>query len=339
MNHTTSYGQAALSDACDKILSASHGSRNSAFFRESVAILELVAGGVLDDGSTTETLFQAASQAGLPRQEAAVVLKSARRRAQRRPRRPDEPRDTFVPEVPVYPAETELRTLQEASHPLISIEYPDPEAEAYLESRGLDPLEVSRRALVRSVQLNGPAPCVVPRLRGVAATSQGYRLSVELVDGLAVPRSCVLRRVVDGPGPKSLTLKGARRKLVFANAAGRALLTERGRPALWGEQPLEVLVVEGEIDFLTAATEPTGETMRAVFGIASGAWGTRFATCIPKSARVVIATDNDEAGDKLAAGVRETLQGLRVGRWKPHIPSEDFTDAGGGLGGEAQWTL
>lgn len=333
MDTSRVYGVAALTGACEKIAGAAPGSRNAAFFRESVAIFELVAGGVLDLDSTTDTLLSAGEASGLPRSEARTVLRSAYRRGRQRPRGPQERQAAFTPEVPSYPAEKDLEVLKRYSRSVLS----DLECEAYLQQRGIAPVRVSRGALARSINFLGDAaPCSVPRQSGAVATERGYRLAIELVDGLAVPRSYVLRSVVDWGGPKSLTLKGARKKLVFANAAARALLAEKKKPELWGDEPLDVYVVEGEIDFLYAATEST-ETMRAVFGVASGSWGERFAVCIPEDARIVVATDDDDPGEKLAHEVFATLPAHTLMRWKPYLPGEDYSDAGGAEGGAVSW--
>ena len=281
---------------------------------------------------TAEALLSTAEAIGLPRAEAKAAWRSAYRKGSQKPRGPSERQAAFVPEVPSYPADADVEVLRRCSGSVLL----DPDCEAYLRSRGIDPEEVSRRALARAIKPDSEAPPSVPRQRGIAATERGYRLMVEMVDGFAVPRSCVLRPVVGGGG-KSLALKGARKRLVCANAAARALLTEKKKPEIWGDEPLDVYIVEGEIDFLFCATEPTSR-MRAVFGIASGSWSTRFAVSIPTDAPVVIATDDDDAGEKLAQDVLATLNGHPVGRWRPHIPGEDFTDAGGTRGGEITWT-
>ena len=102
---------------------------------------------------------------------------------------------------------------------------------------------------------------------------------------------------------------------------------------IWGDRPLEVVIVEGETDFLCAASSHAGEDkIRAVFGISSGAWTDAHAIAIPEGAAVIIATDNDTAGDKYAEKIRGTLGKGRSRRWTPN-EGKDVCDAGGLAGG------
>jgi len=87
--------------------------------------------------------------------------------------------------------------------------------------------------------------------------------------------------------------------LVMANQAARAML--RGEA-----QPSRVVVAEGEPDHLTAAIRwPTC----AVIGIVSGAWNDELAARIPDGCEVVLRMDSDEAGERYAAEVAESLAG------------------------------
>jgi hypothetical protein len=133
---------------------------------------------------------------------------------------------------------------------------------------------------------------------------------------------------------KSLAIKGACKRLVLANRAALALLKERGRPGLWLDAPIEVVIVEGETDFLCAATEeiPDG-SFRAVFGIFSGSWTAAHAVVIPDDATVIIATDPDAQGDKYAEQITRTLGGRSFFRWTPSKPGQDLSDSGGLAGG------
>ncbi len=69
-------------------------------------------------------------------------------------------------------------------------------------------------------------------------------------------------------------------------------------------EPITLIVVEGEPDFLTwASTAPS----MAVIGIWAGAWTEAIAERVPDGSTVVLRTDHDEAGDKYAAKVGATL--------------------------------
>jgi hypothetical protein len=79
-----------------------------------------------------------------------------------------------------------------------------------------------------------------------------------------------------------------------------------GSPARVGR--VRVVIVEGEIDYLTRATSYTdSETAPAVFGVIAGAWSGDIAARIPDGALVAIRTDHDAAGDKYAEEIRSTL--------------------------------
>jgi len=110
-------------------------------------------------------------------------------------------------------------------------------------------------------------------------------------------RSAVARPLV-GAG-KALAPAGVdRRRLVLANPAAVRVLG--------GAAPVEpvVFVLEGEPDWLTfAAAFPT----LPVLGIGAGAWGPAFARRFPPGLRWWIATDDNAAGDRYAAGVADTL--------------------------------
>jgi hypothetical protein len=211
----------------------------------------------------------------------------------------------------------------------------------YLTGRGIDPVRVSRGRLARSLcpgidwpeEFSPPDTRIQDTLPRAIMDDPGYRLLFELVDCNGVARSLLVRRC-SGDGRKNLNLKGMRSLLVVANSAGRALLMERKRPALWEDAPIQAVITEGEIDFLSAATEAVPEgTFRAVFGISSGSWGMRFANAIPQGAQIIVATDNDAAGDKYADLVARTLGGRSFFRWRPNTPGQDVTDAGGLAGG------
>lgn len=104
--------------------------------------------------------------------------------------------------------------------------------------------------------------------------------------------------------PKRLAAAGCSVKgLVMA--AGRGLELLRGELPHW-LYPAQVLVTEGEPDTLAAtASWPDW----CVLGIAPGCWCDELAGRVPSGAQVVLRTDADEAGDRYAAAIAETLQG------------------------------
>jgi len=124
-------------------------------------------------------------------------------------------------------------------------------------------------------------------------------------------RSLRARKVVSGDGPKNVAPADySTAGLVMADALGRTLLAEGRRPDHWPESaPLRIVVTEGEPDFLTWATRfsDADETAPAVLGLASGGWKAEIAGRIPSGATVIIRTHADEAGERYARAVWETI--------------------------------
>jgi hypothetical protein len=97
-------------------------------------------------------------------------------------------------------------------------------------------------------------------------------------------------------------------------AAGRGLSMLRGELPEW-LAPWLVLIVEGEPDWLRATVQWPDW---AVLGIASGSWCPELAGRVPGGAQGVRRTDADEAGDRYAEQIAETLKGrCGVRRWQP----------------------
>jgi hypothetical protein len=252
---------------------------------------------------------------------------------------------TLPPEPPPkYPDPKIVGALWDATISVLE----DAKACAYLERRGLDPVRVSRFGHARIIPEDAEIPDelermfddAIPRLKVGDRWQQvlrlGFNLVFPLVDACGHRRSLQLRCIAadDGEMPtKGVALKPHRRELVLANRAGLALLRERGRPALWCDQPLEVVIVEGETDFLTASTEeiPDG-TFRGVFGVFIGSWTAAHAAAIPDDASVIIATDKDAQGDRYAEQIQRTLGARPFSRWTPNR-GKDVSDVGGLSGG------
>jgi hypothetical protein len=163
--------------------------------------------------------------------------------------------------------------------------------------------------LARSVRVGQPLPpgCLY-RTRSWVET--GHTLILPAWDATGALRSFRGWRVTDGDSPKRLPPTGFRQSgLVLANRLAVLMLRRWVCPRrLW--------VVEGEPDYLQAATE-FGMT-DAVIGVGSGSWTEEFAAAVPPKTKVMVYTHNDPAGDKYAANVIESLgEDRNVWRWRP----------------------
>lgn len=337
----TPYGKGALAHACSRVRQAAAGQRNAVLFREAAGLFQLVAGGELEREPVWDQLLEAASSIGLDRREATGTLRSADKAGQTSPRsKPSRNHARRPPpraQIPEHPPGATVDWLwRKGSTSVLA----DEAACNWLSSRGLRPELVAVRGLARVIDSLPKVPPQMPRARTdngwAPAFVAGYRVALALYDVTAAPRSLVLRSCRKDAKPKTLYLKGSRKGLVLANRAARAIL--RGEVAAFDGARLEVVIVEGEVDFLTAATEELdGDTVRAVFGVGSGAWRIAFGIAVPERASVIIATDHDPPGDRYAAEVGTTLPSQRIGRWAPAVPGEDLADAGGVRGGTVQW--
>lgn len=147
---------------------------------------------------------------------------------------------------------------------------------------------------------------------------RGFRILFPLYDAQGRLRSVIARRTRGTEGPKSVPpTQRSRTGFVLADINGQRLLAgelhvERG-------VRLDVVIAEGEADVCCWAIAPAEDgAQRAVLGVTSGAWTSEIAARIPAGARVVIATDLDEPGDKYATQILRTLASrtdLDVRRW------------------------
>lgn len=221
------------------------------------------------------------------------------------PKRPPAP----PARVPAPPAEVEA--LWAACVPVTA----DAEVAGWLESRGLPPAAVEALDLARAL----PTDVELPRWASVgrAPWHRGWRclLPCYASDGALVGLKA---RLVRKGAPKStcgtdVTTRGA----VLANPAAAALLAGEGAAE-------RVLVVEGEPDLLTAAllaAELAPDV--AVFGVWQGAW-TDHGNALGAHHRVLLATDNNPAGDKFADAICRTLP-CPSRRWRCE-PGTDWND-------------
>lgn len=139
----------------------------------------------------------------------------------------------------------------------------------------------------------------------------GHRLLLAAYDSHGAMRSVRAWNVSSGT-PKRLPPAGCKAgELVQANSMAVKMLRR------W-VSPLRLFVVEGEPDFLvTATTFARGD---AVVGIGSGSWTVDFQRRIPMRTRVYVATHADDAGDRYAEQVIETL-GDRRPVWRLRLAS------------------
>ncbi len=176
----------------------------------------------------------------------------------------------------------------------------EPSVAAWLETRGLSPLDVDERGLARAIPAGHASPSWAV-CRGGSWGVVGYRLVVPMYDSSGALRSVRAGRVIDGDGPKRRPPYGRKATgLVMADSFGRAMLQGINAPE-------RVVVCEGEPDFLTWALRVHDRQM-AVLGIVTGSWSPAMAVRIPKCARVAIRTDSDPAGDRYAAEIALSLK-------------------------------
>ncbi len=169
----------------------------------------------------------------------------------------------------------------------------------WAKNRGMDP-----RGLRRLAKL---VPERLPDWANYKATwwfESGHRLVVPMYDGngemASLHARCIEKVKRYESYPKGLFPSGASVKgLVMANSNGVAML--KGE-----ETPTPIIILEGVPDFLSWASQPSGRSY-TVFGIVSGSFNESIAARIPDGVRIVIRTDNDEAGHKYAAKIQKLL--------------------------------
>jgi DNA primase len=217
------------------------------------------------------------------------------------------PRVELAPE-PEYPNESEVRAILAETIAVTD----DAEVAAHLESRAIDPELVADANLARVI----PASGIESRPRwawyqGQTWLETGHRLILPVYDASGALRSVRAWRVIDGVSPKRLPPGGCKAHGLFL-ACPMALAWLRGGEAM------RTLIVEGEPDFLVAATWRMRERT-AVIGILSGAWTTTLAARFVAGQRVLVWTHRDRAGDAYAQPVAASLipRGVVVGRWEP----------------------
>ncbi len=197
-------------------------------------------------------------------------------------------------------------------------------ARAVLEQRGLDVEAIDDRELARVI----PNGAVLPRwarYQGRSWTETGHRLVMPACDEEGVMRSLRAWRIGEGDTPKRLPPGGFRASgLVLADPFAAALLSA-GKWLDGMPNPLRIVIVEGEPDFLTWATRFSDgdEDVPFVFGIVAGAWTEAIAARIPDGSLVAVRTDHDPTGDRYALEIARTLLGrCRVQRSRRMVDVE-----------------
>lgn len=195
---------------------------------------------------------------------------------------------------PEYPPLDEIRALWADCGPAND----DPEICAMLVRRRIDPDVVTELDLGRAL----PAQGILPRWAAYGGRSwreTGHRLILRAWDDRGALRSVRGWRVTDGDSPKRLPPAGHKAaELVQVNRGAWLMLAGR-------YCPLRLYVVEGEPDMVVAAT--TFARHDSVIGIGSGSWTEAFARRVPRGTEVIVATHADDAGDRYAAHVLDTL--------------------------------
>lgn len=205
------------------------------------------------------------------------------------------------PAPPRYPPQSEVGALLSATVPVTD----DAEVSAYLRHREIDPLAIAELRLAFALPTSAAVPAWA---RTWGATN--HRLVVPLVNHLGHTRSVLARSVDLDPTLKSIAPKGfERRGLIMADSPGLEVLATRSCAAWHAGAAPRVLIREGEIDHLLAATawSEADDSAPALLSVVSGSWSDDFANRIPPGTEVIVGTDADDAGDQYARRIQETL--------------------------------
>lgn len=179
---------------------------------------------------------------------------------------------------------------------------PDRAVAEWLRSRGLDPVALSRRDLVRSLPVGYVGPAWMPHDASERRAVLAARDATGAVRSLRFRATGTARPKAAPPSGRADARTGgaayAVGGLVLACPLAAGMLAGIARPD-------RVVVCEGEPDWLTLC-----QTMpdRAVIGVWSGSWTAEIAARVPEGAEVLIAVHHDDAGHKYAATVRGTLE-------------------------------
>jgi hypothetical protein len=203
--------------------------------------------------------------------------------------------------TPRYPQPGALKTVLRKCRPCAS----DPEVVAWLSSRGLDAVAVDGSGLAVALPASGgglPALAHLQTDRGAVAWPKiGARLIVPAYNAKGEVASMRARKITPG-GAKVLAPNDCA-------TAGLVIATSGGVAVLRGEEnaPRIVAICEGEPDAMTLAMAPANDV--AVLGlIGEDSWTPQLGQRL-WGREVVLAVDDDRAGDVYASQIVKTIAG------------------------------
>ena len=235
------------------------------------------------------------------------------------------------PAPPRRPPPAEVATLWNACRPVTT----DPEVRAWLEGRRLDAGAVEDLDLVRALPADledssgfqsaadlarprrAPSLPSWARFAGLPwnLAPQGFRAVFPLFGAGGALESVRVRALrpeaVNGSDKAGAAAGFEVRGLVLADGLTRRLLASDADAAEL-VRANGLVVLEGEPDFLTWATrwgEAGAAKAPAVLGLVSGSWCAELAERVPSGTRVFVRTHLDDAGERYARQVIETLTG------------------------------
>lgn len=179
--------------------------------------------------------------------------------------------------------------------------------DAYLRTRGINPREV-REATVFSPEFNYLSLTKVETSSGKKmpfwpyAWSRDYPICVPLFDNFG--------RMKNFQGRAVTKLDSGRKTMcpVGYNMSGYVFQCHTARHWFTQENPVgEFWIVEGEIDFLHLASIFHDDVDVAVIGVKNGSLPFFQKAQFPATAKIIIATDNDEKGDEYASKIAEAI--------------------------------
>lgn len=323
MTRINRYVEAALQGEASAVLGAAKGSRGATVYRAACSIGSLVGAGLVEESAAEEALVNAALASGMAARRARSNVLRGIKRGRENPRDlpdglPVDGRQSAArvalkqpPRTPNYPPQAEVAALWESARPVTE----DAEVSDWLESRGLEPAAVEMWDLTRAFSRHADQPDWA-NLGGRSWSHRGFRALFRLWDhsGAAVTlRARPTVKQADAPKtvmPVGFDGWGA----VLADPLAVQLL--QGEPPEWW-QPREIVVLEGEMDFLTWASRQSDscEQGPACFGLSAGGWTHEIAAQIPDGAKVAIRTHLDDAGRRYAKKVAAGLRGRCDVRW------------------------
>ena len=330
-----------LDAACDRALrdveANAEGNRNNTLYKAACAVLG-VAQGLRNEGvpvESDEVLVQRLQESsGLSSMEARTTIQSALRsakptdlevldteyRSSPRPRRPAPSMETTATSQKRTAPADEVRRAWENARPISDVECVRGWFERRWPSTGAAMADTAESLdLCRALQPGESSATSWMRISETKPWSQGWNAVFPTYDDQGEMVGLRARWVREQPPQaKALSGKGVRAgKALEADPIGLSIL--RGVPLdTWSG---EILICEGEPDYLALCTDPqrwSGGRAPAVFGIWSGAWTAAHGHRMHGATRIILATDNNRAGDEYAKKITDDLRhlGCPIGRWR-----------------------